>query len=227
MIKQERTIAIVLRRTNFGEADRILQLLTPLGRRSVMAKGVRKERSKLAGGVELFSESDVVIRHSEKSKLGILGSARMKVFFGNILSDYDRMIFAYEVLKLVATASEQVDEPQWYELTAEVLRALNRSNIKLSLIKAWFYLRYSSLVGYELSAWRDVDGDEIIENAKYRYDVGERGLRKMDNGELTSNHIRLLRLLNSKPITVIVTVGGLQEYLADCATLARQHASVD
>lgn len=60
-MKTYRTKAVVLRRTNYGEADRILQLLTPDGRRSVMARGVRKEKSKLAGGIELFAVSDVVI----------------------------------------------------------------------------------------------------------------------------------------------------------------------
>ena len=47
-----RTDAIVLRRTNYGEADRILQVITPSsGRLSVMARSVRKEKSRLAGGI--------------------------------------------------------------------------------------------------------------------------------------------------------------------------------
>ena len=60
-MKAHRTRAIVLRRTNYGEADRILQLLTPDGKKSVMARGVRREKSRLAGGIELFAVSDVVI----------------------------------------------------------------------------------------------------------------------------------------------------------------------
>ena len=56
----ERLQAIVLRRTNYGEADRILQLMTNQGGRAVMARGVRREKSRLAGGVELLSVSDVV-----------------------------------------------------------------------------------------------------------------------------------------------------------------------
>ena len=72
----ERVRAIVLRRTNYGEADRILQLLTPEGRRAVMARGVRREKSKLAGGIELFAVSDIVINRG-KGELGILTSARM------------------------------------------------------------------------------------------------------------------------------------------------------
>lgn len=64
-----RTRAIVLRRTNYGESDRILNLLTPEGKVAVLAKGVRKEKSRLAGGIELFSISDVVI-HQGRSNLG-------------------------------------------------------------------------------------------------------------------------------------------------------------
>ena len=41
-----RTKAYVLRRTNYGEADRILNLITPEGKISVIAKGVLKEKSK-------------------------------------------------------------------------------------------------------------------------------------------------------------------------------------
>ena len=54
MLKDIRTKSIVLRRTNYGESDRILNLLTENGVISVIAHGVRKEKSKLAGGIELF-----------------------------------------------------------------------------------------------------------------------------------------------------------------------------
>ena len=60
-MKVERTRAIVLKRTNYGEADRILQLLTTYGKRNVIAKSVRREKSRMAGGIELFSICEVVI----------------------------------------------------------------------------------------------------------------------------------------------------------------------
>ena len=96
----ERLKAIVLRRTDYAEADRVLQLLTPKGRRAVIAKGVRRERSKLAGGIELFAVCDVVIR-SGRGNLGLLTSARLVDFYRHILEDYERMQFAYQVLKLL------------------------------------------------------------------------------------------------------------------------------
>ena len=93
-MKTVRTQAIVLRRTNYGEADRIVQLLTPEGRRSVMAKGVRREKSKLAGGIELFAVSDVVVGEG-KGDLGVLTSAKLEHFYRHILKDYDRLQFGY------------------------------------------------------------------------------------------------------------------------------------
>lgn len=48
-----RTQAVVLRAMKYGEADRILHVFTPeLGRRSVIARGARKPRSKLGGRLE-------------------------------------------------------------------------------------------------------------------------------------------------------------------------------
>ena len=58
---RKKTLAIVLRRTDFGEADRIVNLLTPSGKVSAMARGVRKPKSKLAGGIEVFALNEVVL----------------------------------------------------------------------------------------------------------------------------------------------------------------------
>src|SRR5690606_3084593 len=85
-MKTHRTRAIVLRRTNYGEADRIVQFLTPEGKVSVMARGVRREKSKLAGGIELFAICDVVVGDG-KGDLGVLTSSRLVQFYGNILKD--------------------------------------------------------------------------------------------------------------------------------------------
>ena len=46
-----RTDALIIRRSDFGEADRLLVLATPGGKRRVVAKGVRKTTSKLGGHI--------------------------------------------------------------------------------------------------------------------------------------------------------------------------------
>lgn len=220
-----RTRAIVLRRTNFGEADRILQLLTPSGKRSVMAKGVRREKSRLAGGIELFAVSDVVIGEG-KGELGILTSARLVQFYRHIMEDYDRMQFAYTVIKLVSRASEMVDESDWYDVLAEVLMALDVHSIQLEMIQAWFYLRYAALLGHELSLWHDIGGQKLLADATYRYDESEQGLRAVNGGELGSEHIKLLRLIATRPLRTLAQIGGTEALLSDCSLIARQHAAI-
>ncbi|HIQ01173.1 MAG TPA: DNA repair protein RecO [Anaerolineales bacterium] len=62
-----RTEAIVVRRRDQGEADRVLTLCTPLGKLAVIAKGVRKVRSRKAGHLELFAHTRLVIARSRSS----------------------------------------------------------------------------------------------------------------------------------------------------------------
>ena len=224
-MKSIRTRAIVLRRTNYGEADRILQLITPQGRQSVMARGVRKEKSRLAGGIELFAVSDIVIGQG-KGELGILTSARLLQFYRHIMEDYDRMQFAYETLKRVATASEMVDEPEWYDVAAEVLMALDAASIELNLTRTWFYMRHASLLGHELNVTHDVDGNKLSSDLRYRYDVAEQGLREAPTGEITADHIKLIRLISAKPLRTLAQIGGIHDIIHDCELLARQHAAL-
>lgn len=224
-MKNIRTRAIVLRRTNYGEADRIIQLLTPLGRQSVMARGVRKEKSRLAGGIELFAITDVVIGEG-KGELGILTSARLVQFYRHILEQYDRMQFGYEAIKLVTRASEMVDEPEWFDVLADTLMGLDAQSIPLELVQTWFYLRYSALLGYELSLWHDVNGESLSSDANYRYDLAEKGLRPIESGELGAEHIKLLRLIATRPLQTLIQIGGTREILPACLLVAREHAAV-
>lgn len=226
MSQSERLKAIVLRRTNYGEADRILQLLTPEGRRAAMARGVRREKSKLAGGIELFAVSDVVLTKG-KGDLAIITSAQLVHFYRHILDDYDRLQFGYLAVKLVARASETVDEPEWFDLLQETLAGLDVVTIPLPLIEAWFYLRYAALLGHGLGLELDINGESLEPETRYRYDIGERGLAKLETGELTGEHIKVLRLVSNRSLAVLVQIGGLGELLPLVSYIARIHAAVD
>jgi len=224
-MKTTRSRAIVLRRTNYGEANRVLDLLTPDGRVSVMARGVRKEKSKLAGGIELFAVCDVVVGEG-KGDLGVLTSARLVQFYRHILEDYDRMQFAYEVLAQVARASASLDEAGWYDIVAEVLAALDILTVSLPLIQTWFYMRIAAMLGDELNVMRDYAGEKLAGDKNYRYDAQEKGFVEDQRGQITAEHIKILRLTAVKPLSVIVQVGGMNECLADCLYVARQHAAL-
>lgn len=224
-MKTTRARAIVLRRTNFGEADRILDLLTPEGRLSVIARGVRREKSKLAGGIELFAVCDVVIGQG-KGDLGVLTSARLVHFYRHILEDYDRLQFGYETVSQVARASASLDEPEWYAIVAEVLAALDVKTVPLALIQTWFYVRVAQLLGDELNSARDYKGDRLQVDKTYRYDSSEKGFVEDVRGAVTAEHIKILRLVATKSLSIIVQVGGMNDYINECLDVARRHAAL-
>lgn len=220
-----RTKAIVLRRTNYGEADRIVQFLTPEGRYSAMVKGARREKSKLAGGIELFTVSDVVLRKG-RGDLMTLTSASLVYFYQSILADYDRLQFGYEAIALVGKVSESVDEPEWFAVLFEVFKALDAMSVPLELTKTWFYVHYAALLGVQLNVQRDAAGEKLQADKRYMYDVGERSLREAPDGPVTAEHIKLLRLINGSPLSALVQVGGITAILPECLLLARQHAAI-
>ncbi|MDQ3929945.1 MAG: DNA repair protein RecO, partial [Chloroflexota bacterium] len=54
--------AVVIKRSDLGEADKILTIFTPhFGKLRVVAKGVRKVSSRLAGHVELFTRNQMLL----------------------------------------------------------------------------------------------------------------------------------------------------------------------
>lgn len=222
-MKNEKLKAIVLRRTNYQEADRILDLVTPLGKRSVIARGVRKEKSRLAGSVELLCESEIVLTKSNKSSLAILTSARLIRFYGNILKSYDRMTFAYDTLKNIGKAVNQIEEPEWYDLLSQVLSGLDDLKIDLRLIRVWFLLQYQKLLGNELNMLYDVDGKKLEKNKKYTYDYLERGLREDIGGKINGDVIKFLRVVNNNSLDLVTKIGGIDSVLGDALTLAENH----
>jgi len=142
------------------------------------------------------------------------------------MEDYDRMQFAYTAIKLVARASEMVDGPDWYDILAETLAGLDVHSIQLDIVQTWFYLRYSALMGYELSLWHDISGDKLSPDQTYHYDAVEQGLKMASSGELTAEHIKLLRLIATRPLKVIAQISGVNEIMSACSSVAREHASI-
>lgn len=213
--------AIVLRRTNYGESDRILQLLTAEGHKvSAMAKGVRREKSKLAGAVELFSLTQVTLHSSSKSDLSILTSARLNTFYGDILTDYDRLQFGYEVLKKIGRLSEHTHEPLLYEVTLTVLKSLNQPSIDLRIVKSWFFLQAAEISGHGLNLSRDSSNKPLLETEKYRFDIAEMSFVVDLRGNFTADHLKLLKVLKLKTPAVVAHISGIDVLLDDITSLA-------
>jgi DNA repair protein RecO (recombination protein O) len=142
-----RTPAIVLKRRDQGEADRVLTVFTPaMGKRQLLAKGVRKITSRKAGHVELFTHSQFLVAKGQTWDL--VTQAETIEGFRPLREDLLRTSYAYYVAELVDRFTQEGDEHHGlFELLLATLGRLAET-ADLALLARYFELRLLGLVGY-------------------------------------------------------------------------------
>jgi len=218
-----RTQAIILHRTKYGETDRILNLLTPEGRKSCVARGARKEKSKLAGGIEMFTVSDIVIHESEKSDMGILTGAKMVKNYMGIVSDLDRFELGSKIIKLTNKISENVDSPELFNLVNQCFWALDK-NISRELIESYFLFNITRISGEDVNLHRDTLGEKLDAETIYSWDSYENALRPEPLGSIKAEHIKLMRLMLTSPLKTVVQVKEMGPLLSEILYIAKSVA---
>ncbi len=142
-----RTEAVILRRSDFGEADRLLTLFTSkYGKRRVIAKGARKTTSRRAGHVELFNRAELQLATGRT--LDIVTDAQIIDAYKQLHAELPRLSYAYYVAELVdkLTVDEEENWPIYHLLTT-TLAALDSSGV-LDLVARHFELHLLNLIGY-------------------------------------------------------------------------------
>lgn len=213
-----RTLAYVLRRTNYGEADRILNLLTPEGKISAMARGVRKEKSKLASNIEMFCLIDLNV-HEGKGNLAVVTSAKSLKFYQNIITDYARLNLASMILKK-ANAASDVNSKELFDIVDQALAALNEKQ-SLELVETWFWFNFAKVNGEQINLYRDTEGEKLREDGVYFWDVTESALHPAENGEISANEIKLMRLMLSSKLALVSRVRDIEPVLGSISYIAK------
>lgn len=208
MQQRIQTKAIVLKRVDYEESDRIVTFLSPEhGQIACMAKGVKKSKSKLAGGIELFSLSDITLIKGKRD-LHTLVSSRIDTHFGKIISSYERVELGYAIIQHVYRATQDVFEEGVFEILLESLTTLDDENVAVSLTALRFYLFMLQIHGQLPDLRRDADGKQIIEESRYFLDISSGNLIPAKNGEITSDHIKVLRLCVQHDAKKISRIAG-------------------
>lgn len=146
-----RTKGIILKRTNLGEADRILTLFTESeGKMKALAKGIRRVLSKNAGHLELFNYSDLQIVKT-KSELEKITNASTLESFKNLREDLRKTALAYFFSELIdKLTSEKEKNERIFRLLLETLRYLDKMKDlrKENLLTFYFQLNLLSFLGF-------------------------------------------------------------------------------
>jgi DNA repair protein RecO (recombination protein O) len=137
---------IVLRSYAFGEADRVVILLSPHhGKLRTVAKGIRKTTSRIGGRLEPFTHVDLVLY--EGRNLDTVTQVEVVEAFPRLREDLDRVAAASTMAEAVdAVAQEKEPSVALFELLAAGLRALEPGPAHPDLVVA-FLLHLAGVVG--------------------------------------------------------------------------------
>lgn len=142
-----KTTGLVLKRINFGEADRVITFLTPdHGKLRAVAKGVRKIKSRMAGHLELFSETELML--AKGKNLDVIASARLKHHYQSLAENWQSLTFAYLMAEILEKVIDQgITQRRVFGLTAEILKELDERGYS-PMLELSFKLRLMDLLGY-------------------------------------------------------------------------------
>jgi len=139
------TKGVILKRINYGEADRIITTFTKdFGKINFIAKGSRKIKSKTAGAIELFYISDLVL--SKGKNLYILNSSSIIKPFLPHQDLTSIKLGGYIAETIIKTIPDDSPNDKIYSLLEEVFGTFNQ-DINLSLLGAYFSVQYIQLSG--------------------------------------------------------------------------------
>lgn len=148
------TEAIVVRRRDQGEADRVLTLCTPEGKRVVIAKGARKISSRKAGHLELFARVRMVVARSPSS-WDVVSQAEALELHAELRGDLVRGTYARYIAELYDRfVAEEEGGAALYDLLRRTLDYLGQIEVgespppALDLLVRAYEQRLLALVGF-------------------------------------------------------------------------------
>lgn len=142
------TQGVVLRYTNFKEADRMITLLSPeLGKISVLAKGCRKGKSRFLAATELFCYGEYILYR--RGDFHIMTQANIHDSFYEIRNDFNKFIYSSYILELSEeVASPGQEENHLFYLLLQVLSYMCYSQLKPDDITRVFEIKLMDYLGY-------------------------------------------------------------------------------
>ena len=197
--------AVVLRKLDYGEADRIYTLLTRShGKVGAIAKGVRKGTSRLAAALELFARVDVLLAAGRN--LDIIAQAE-RLPGPRVPAEPDRTAHAGLVVELAERVTEERHPMEGvYELTATALQEVAQEPDPRRAT-AWFLMAALDLLGYSPQLYACASCERPLEPEPAAFSAVAGGLlcgRCADPAwtRLSLQAIKVLRVMQARDVAI-------------------------
>lgn len=216
---QYKSEGIIIRRRNFGEADRLLTIYTQKkGKITAIAKGARKIKSKLAGHLELFYLSNLMI--AEGKNISTITGAQTINNYSYLRNNLKYLNKAYYLAEILDKMTEENENNQeLFNLIQEILAKIDDNPLFLS----YFNLQILKILGHtpELSfcvcCHKKLDQKEInFFSAKFGGIICiECQNNDLQRKNVSASEIKILRLLSDNKINIIKQIKPLSDNAAN------------
>lgn len=215
---------IIIKRMNLGEADRILTVVTQQkGKIKIVAKGVRRTLSKLAGNLELFCLSDLVI--TEGRNLDIITAAEIKKCYINLRGNLDLTQAAFYFAEIIEQLSEENEpHPEIFHLLDDVLENLN--TVQSEILVPYFEWNLLTELGYhpELSNCLECSR-KLSQEEEIYFGLARGGIIcvdcQKDDMKVVASTIKLLRLFLKHQILALTKIQMDKKVLKEVKKITR------
>lgn len=164
-MRSYKTDAIIVKRRNFGEADRVLTVLTKnYGKIQVRAPGVRRITSRRSSHIELLNLSTLTLYKSYKATMPIVTEAQTQEEFLPIKNKLEKIGFAYYICELIdRLCAEYQENRRIFFLLRDTFFQLESSIENESIIES-FENNFLTFLGFLPSNHKVEDKILFIEN---------------------------------------------------------------
>ena len=159
------TPALVIRRSDYSEYDRMVTLFSPVhGRIDAIARGCRKAKSPLLNACEPFTSGEFQLY--QKGERFSIEQCQISESFYELRTDYDRLQHGVYWLKLLdACVMPDVPMGDLFLIALRALAHLNYSDLPAELLTMAFEMHLMAQLGYAprvdacQKCGRPIDGD--------------------------------------------------------------------
>jgi len=200
-----RLSAIVLRRRDMGEADRLLTVFArEQGKLTLLAKGVRRQASRKAGHLEPFTYTELLV--AKGKSLDLVTQAETIEPHRHVREDLWRSSWAYYVVELADAFTQEADPNDLlFDLLLTTLDRLDDLSAEPALAVRYYELHLLALAGYQPQLFRCVQCNELLkpEVNFMSLDSGgclcpRHGANRSDTIALSLPLLKVLRYLQSR-----------------------------
>lgn len=206
--------ALVVRHTNYDEADRFITFLTPYqGRVSALAKGVRKLNSRKAGHLQPFTYVDVQLSKGRGASWLVSQVSTIEAY-PEILASLDKTVRTSCVLELADRFSlEEVENVPLFQLTLDTLRRIAVFE-DVFPVQRYFDIQLLSVTGYRPQLFECVNCGKKIQPEDQYIHYGMGGVLCPDCGErirgarfVSMKTLKYLRYYQTQPFAAAAAAG--------------------